>query len=136
MVEQERAQPTFKYSESEITFVLKSLRQFARYRRQEVKPGVENMFVKMDEISDYKIACNNKTQLYWDAADIFQQVRIRNEWPADYHLTTLFDGIEEQWKESGLMFKKERDHVHEISFYMEIVEEALKVFFRQFFENN
>ena len=109
--------------------MLKNLRQFARYRRQEVKPGVENMFVKMDEISDYKIAWNNKTQLYWDGADIFQQLKKRNEWPQDYHLTTLFVQIENQWKESGFMFKKERDHVHEIFFYMEIVEDALKVFY-------
>ena len=124
----EQNRKILKYSESEINFVLKNLRQFARYRRQEVKPGVENMFVKMDEISDYKIAWNNKTQLYWDGADIFQQLKKRNEWPEDYHVTTLFEQIEEQWKETGFMFKKERDHVHEIVFYMDIVEDALKVF--------
>ena len=104
------------------------MRQFARYRRQEVKEGDGNIFVEMDKIKERKAQRDNVTEQLHNAQLTYSKdMKNRNGWDETHTLETLLDELEKDWKETGLMYKNERDHGHEMTYYLAIVEQALAV---------
>lgn len=104
------------------------MRQFARYRRQEAKEGDGNIFVEMDKIKERKAQRDNVTEQLHNAQLTYSKdMKNRNGWDETHTLETLLDEFEKEWKETGLMYKSERDHGHEMTYYLAIVEQALAV---------
>ena len=104
------------------------MRQFARYRRQEAVEGDENMFVEMDKINERKTQRDNITGQHWKAQLVYSKgMKEKNGWDSSHKLEMLLDELEAEWKATGSMYKSERDHGHEMSYYISIAEQALAV---------